>query len=256
VNIRCEPQTRFRHIAEAWMMLCLGVSTEAAAPGTSVPDLNRPGGTSHDGRGSGVYWLMISPAKPGTWQVSLEFSAPGQGSWMIEAEPWPNLARTRVQEIVADRVQVGFELGPLKTEPRRLMITLSPRQNRHGTERGLAKGAWQVPVPMERETETGVATTALIPELRDYDGECTDRPWYAWDVVVQREGAAVLSVRDAHGQSVRSFPVGYLPRGATEILWDGLDDSGKRRGAGPYFLQGDSADILPRIVALPGRSMS
>jgi hypothetical protein len=67
-------------------------------------------------------------------------------------------------------------------------------------------------------------------------------------------GAAAvrIDVVDVAGRKVRELAAGTMPAGAHSLIWNGLDDSGRRVGSGVYFvrLHGDRIEETLRIVRL------
>lgn len=54
---------------------------------------------------------------------------------------------------------------------------------------------------------------------------------------LSKTGNAELKIYDIRGRLVRSLSVQGSPAGPSEILWDGLDQSGMRLGSGAYFYE-------------------
>lgn len=54
---------------------------------------------------------------------------------------------------------------------------------------------------------------------------------------LEREGAAVLSIRDLRGRVVAVLHDGILPEGPSEFAWDGRDGAGREQSAGIYLAE-------------------
>jgi hypothetical protein len=65
-------------------------------------------------------------------------------------------------------------------------------------------------------------------------------------------GHVTLSIYNIMGQKVTVLLDGYLEKGPGEIIWDGVDQSGKTVATGIYFyrLQGDEVSITKRMLLL------
>ncbi len=59
-----------------------------------------------------------------------------------------------------------------------------------------------------------------------------------------------LAVYDVLGRRVKSLVVGELAAGATDLEWDGTNESGSRTGSGVYFIH-LASDSFRRTVRLP-----
>ncbi len=68
-----------------------------------------------------------------------------------------------------------------------------------------------------------------------------------------RPGEVTLDVLDVRGVRVRRLLAGVRPPGATSLLWDGRDETGRAAGAGVYFvlLRAGAESDRRKIVRLP-----
>lgn len=72
-------------------------------------------------------------------------------------------------------------------------------------------------------------------------------------IVCELDASAVLrvTVHDARGRLVRTLAAGAREAGSHEIVWDGLDDGGRRVESGVYFVRADAGrGVVARKVAL------
>jgi len=69
---------------------------------------------------------------------------------------------------------------------------------------------------------------------------------------VPREGPARLQVFDVRGARVATLAAGTFAAGPHTLTWDGTDDSGRRVGAGIYFIELEAAGVRDtrRVIRL------
>ncbi len=106
---------------------------------------------------------------------------------------------------------------------------------------GGATLAGPVAVP-ERQDESGTQVWALraVSDAGLFDLRCASG----------RGGSAQLRVLDLYGRTVRRLWQGYLPAGAHDFAWDGLDERARRAPAGAYLvlLEIDGARAATRLT--------
>jgi hypothetical protein len=103
-------------------------------------------------------------------------------------------------------------------------------------------GVIEAPLSGAPEGAVPASRLALSPSRPNPSGG-----WVAWNLEDQLEGRVVLRVFSADGRCVRSWSETFVPSGGAQVMWDGMDELGRRVPAGRYFLR--VSDGTGRTVA-------